>query len=309
MSTVREPALSLERDDVVERLFEPIGSNPEVKLSHAWVVDDEPSARQDDELSPRRGVPARAVRPDGAGREEILAGQGVDKGGLSHAGRTEQSARHSRVEVGADVLETHFRANRHAVHGNPELRQLGGCLVDIDVRYEVGLREKQHGLRTALPGQGEVTLEESATDLLADRGDDEHDIDVRRDDLLSHIVRAWLVRRAPGELRAAGENRTYRRQRIFRGIERDPVADHGKLRPCLDVASRASGQTSAHLSALGENVVCAAMLDRDPARLEPRGTMECERLGPATVPAERREVVHARIVADERRQAAARFGE
>ena len=80
------------------------------------------------------------------------------------------------------------------MHGNARVRQLGGCLVDV--RYEVGLREEQHGLRAALPGQGEVALEERVADLLAERGDDEHDVDVRRDDLLTHVVRARLVRGA-----------------------------------------------------------------------------------------------------------------
>ena len=58
VATVREPALGLERGYVLERLFEPVGSDPEVQLSHARVVYDQPATREDDELSPSGGMPA-----------------------------------------------------------------------------------------------------------------------------------------------------------------------------------------------------------------------------------------------------------
>ena len=182
--------------------------------------------------------------------------------------------------------------------GIPSPLQLGGRL--IDVGREVGLREEQHGSRTAFPGEREVPLEKRLADLLADRGDDEHDVDVRRDDLLTHVVRAGLVRCAARELRASREDRPDRRLSVVRGIERDPVADDGKLRPRLDLAPRPGREPGAGLSVLGEDVVGAAVLDGYPARVEPGSAVRSERVRPAVVPAEGREVEHTPIVANER---------
>ena len=191
MTTVREAALRLERGDVVESLIEPVGGNPEVELSHARVVHDHAAAREDDELSPGGGMPARAVRAHGAGRQEILAGEGVDEGGLPHAGRAEEGGRHSGAEVRANVDEARPGANRDSVHGNPEPGQFGRRLVDVG--DQVGLREEQHRSRPTLPRQGEVAVEERLAEPVPERGDDEHHVDVGCNDLLTHIVGARLV--------------------------------------------------------------------------------------------------------------------
>ncbi|CAN5664007.1 hypothetical protein BH20ACT14_BH20ACT14_05010 [soil metagenome] len=182
------------------------------------------------------------------------------------------------------------------MHRNTQTRQ--SCDDVADVRCEIRLREQNHRARTALPGQGEVALEEPRARLFAERGDDEHDIDVRCNDLLAGVVRTGLVGCAARELRATGENRSDRRRRFFRGLERDPVADNGQLRSSLDLASRPAGEPRAGFPLLGEDVIGTTVLNCDPARVEPGGAMRRECVGPAIVPAERREVEHAPIVTD-----------
>ena len=53
------------------------------------------------------------------------------------------------------------------------------------VRLEVGLRQDHDRSCAALHGEPEVALEEARVELLAERMDDERDVDVRRDHLLA----------------------------------------------------------------------------------------------------------------------------
>ena len=81
------------------------------------------------------------------------------------------------------------------------------------------------------------------------------------------------------------------------GLERNPVADHGKLcairpppKPARDPAARRAR--------VGQDVVLAAMLDRDPPRGEALLAIRLECDVPGVVPTERREVRHGAIVID-----------
>ncbi len=81
-------------------------ADPEMHLPHAGVVDDDPAAREEDELAPCRRMPPGAVGGDRAGREpRFVADQRVDEGGLPDAGRPEQHAGRAGAERGADGIE------------------------------------------------------------------------------------------------------------------------------------------------------------------------------------------------------------
>ena len=102
-----------------------------------------------------------------------------------------------------------------------ELRCHGGRVV-----LEVGLREQHDRPRAALDGEREVTLEQPAVDLLAERMHDEHEVDVGSDHLLARDARCRLVRGATGDRRSPRHDVDDGARRV----ERDPVADDRKLR-------------------------------------------------------------------------------
>src|SRR5512138_1355581 len=54
MAAVREMTVSCERFDVVERLANCFRRVPQLELTHAWCVDDEPAVGQHHELAMRR---------------------------------------------------------------------------------------------------------------------------------------------------------------------------------------------------------------------------------------------------------------
>ena len=83
MPAVGEAAVRRQLCDVLERRLESVVGEPEVHLAHAGVVDEEPTTGEEDELPPRRRVPAGAVGADVACRKErLVAGEPVDQGGL-----------------------------------------------------------------------------------------------------------------------------------------------------------------------------------------------------------------------------------
>src|SRR5262249_53706926 len=77
VGAVREAALCLELDDVLERLLEALLGFPELELPHAGRVDDQPSLGQQHELTPGRRMAAATVVADLARVEELLAGERV----------------------------------------------------------------------------------------------------------------------------------------------------------------------------------------------------------------------------------------
>ena len=88
--------------------------------------------------------------------------------------------------------------------------------------------------RLSLEGERDVALEKERVDLVSERERDEDDVDVGRDDLLARRVGGRVARRAPRELRSAGEDCG---DQSFR-VERYPVAHGGKLGAFL-LASKA----------------------------------------------------------------------
>jgi hypothetical protein len=158
---------------------------------------------------------------------------------------------------------------------------------------EVGLGEHDDGSRAALHGQREVPLEEAAVELLPERLDDEHDVDVRRDDLLTRHAGRRLVGSAPGDRRSTRQDRS-----DGSGcVEGDPVADDGQL-GTVRLPAQPTRDPSAPLAVLRQDVVLAAMLNCDARGPEPLRPERLERCVPGLVPAERLEIGHGPIVID-----------
>ena len=161
----------------------------------------------------------------------------------------------------------------------------------VRIVLQVGLREHHDRPRAALHGEREVALEQPTVELLTERMDDEHDVDVRRDDLLSRDAGRRLVSRAARDRRSA-------RHDVDDGagrVECDPVADDGKRRS-IRRAPETARDAAAPRSRRGHDVVLAAMLHGDSSRHESLLRVRLECGAPGIVPAERREFEHGRSV-------------
>lgn len=186
MPAVREPARLCELRDVVESVGEATFADPEVHLAHAGVVDDDAAARKEDELASRGRVSPCAVCSDLSGCEaRVVADQCIDEGGLPDARWTEQHASDALGEHSAHAIEPEPRPRRNDADGNlstdvVELGCDGGRVV-----LEIRLRQHHDRARATLDGECEVAFEEPAVELLAERLDHEHDVDVRSDHLLA----------------------------------------------------------------------------------------------------------------------------
>ena len=129
--------------------------------------------------------------------------------------------------------------------------------------------------------------------MLAERGRDEDDVDVRGDDLLAHGSRSGVGRRAPYERRPA------RKDCLDHAVpvEPDPVADDREVRGC-----RRSPETwrdfRSHLVVRGQDVVVAAVLDGYAPGRESVAAVRREGFIPGFVPAEHRESGHSAIVVE-----------
>ena len=197
MAAVGETALRREREDVGERLFEAVRGQPEVQLADAGVVDDDPAARQHDELPTRRRVATGSVLGERPRVEELLADERVDERGLADSGGTEEGRRHAWCEQSANPVDTEAGAHGDADHGH--LAGDGGdlSLAARGVRFDVGFREEDRRPRSALPRERQIALEEARVQLVGERCGYEDQVDVRRDDLLARDVGTGIVSRSP----------------------------------------------------------------------------------------------------------------
>ena len=145
----------------------------------------------------------------------------------------------------------HVAGDRRHV-GDGELR--GGV--------EVGLRQHDHRPRAALPGEDEVALEPAQVEVLVHRGDEESDVDVRREHLLLGRLPGGLAR----ELRVPRQDGGDRAGLLLQvGHDDDPVAHDREIGGARRFVDEAASDLAAKLTVLGEHVVGAAVLDRDPA--------------------------------------------
>ena len=129
---------------------------------------------------------------------------------------------------------------------------------------EVGLRQHDHGPRTALPREDQVALEPAQAQVLVHRGDEKRHVDVRG----QHLLLGRLPGGLPRELREPrqdGRDRAHGRAGVGPGGDDDPVADHGQVGVRRRLVDEAAWYLAAELAELGEHVVGTAMLNRDPA--------------------------------------------
>ena len=190
-------------------------------------------------------------------------------------------------------IEAEAATDRDRVHRNlaVDTREFG-C-DHLGIALEIGFGEQDHRMCATLESQGHVALEQASIHFLAEGSGDEDDVEIRRDHLLAHVVRALIVCGAARELRPAWHDPDDRAC----GVEPDPVADDREVdRRCS--SSKTVGDPCAHFALSGQNVVLAAMLDRDPSRNQPELSKRRECGAPRVVPAERREFRHPCIVVD-----------
>jgi hypothetical protein len=141
---VAETAVAGERLDVLEGRRDTLAGPAHVDRPESGRVDEEPAAREPEQLAVRRRVATTGVA--GANVADRLAGlaeEGVEEGRLADARRAEQDRRPTRQEMGADLVESGAgrgadRDDRHARRDRPDLvRPLKR------IREEVPLRNRR----------------------------------------------------------------------------------------------------------------------------------------------------------------------
>ena len=183
-----------------------------------------PPPGEEDELAARRRVTSGAVAATSCPlRVALLADSALTSVDLPDAGRAEQGTRPARAE--------HPRAPRRArglsaptrcdIGTSPPTSSTSAATASGSLSRSAFV-SKTHGPCAALHGEREVALEEPRVEVLAERVDDEHDVDVRRDDLLAARRRMRARARRGARSSFAGSTAST----IGAGsVERDPVAD------------------------------------------------------------------------------------
>ena len=189
----------------------------------------------------------RAVTRNRAGREELLADERVDEGGLTDARRPDQRPGRPRLEDGADAVEPESGASRDGDDGGVACdREDLGC-TRVGILGEVRLRQQDHRPGAAVPGEREVAVEQAQVRLVGEREGDEDDVDVGGHDLLASEVVAGLVRRAARELRPAREHHVDRSGLLGRRAPRatqSPTTGRSVAAACFRVRPGSRARTS-----------------------------------------------------------------
>jgi hypothetical protein len=161
--------------------------------------------------------------------------------------------------------------------GSPAAR-LDESELGVRIVRGIHLVDDDHGARAAVPGRGQVALEPPRVEVEAERGDDEHGVDVRRDDLLH----------GPLERLLAGERGTPRQDGLDHrlplavdGACRDPVSDRGQL-----VFGQLARWQAAQPSVLRQELARPVVARRDARRDQIVCCVWLERVCEERVPAE-----------------------
>ncbi len=263
--------------DVAEHATQTHVGIPKRNRAQSGGVDEQATAGKRHQFARRRRVPAAlVVRAHVTGRLHVGADECVHERRLPNTGRADQRNRCADVDVVAQCVETRAGscADRNGVdHGCSSVRSLerSGDVVGVD---EVELREHDHGNRTALEREHELTLEAPHVGSVRERLHNERDVDVRGHNL--GTARTSFERITAHEGRTAGQH----------------VADalSGEQHPIADGERLARFGPSAHRARFGQHG-CAAEVDtRDAPRQHTRtADVDCH-LRPAIVPSERGEV-------------------
>src|SRR6476660_4403561 len=156
---VGEVAVRRELRDVVERLADPGVGRPELKLAHAWCVDQQGAAWKRNQLPMRRGVPPAVIAvADLASREPLLAQEAIDQGGLPHPRRSEHSDRLAGLKIWRKRLEPGIGAGTHHVNRHAQPGASGLEPPGVDLVAQIGLVEQDYRTSPALQRHREVAL-------------------------------------------------------------------------------------------------------------------------------------------------------
>ena len=229
VTAVPEAAARREPLDIGEDVVERRAVVPDAHGAQARRVDEERTRRQHEQLARGRRVsPALIV---GSRRADVLplrAQQGVRDRGFPDTGRAEEADGEPRCEVLDERREAVPGQRAHDV----DLRVRGDASDGRDVGFEVGrqVRLVEHDDRphAARSTREQVALDPTRVEVAAERGHEQGEIDVRREDLGGHVAR----RPVSGPV-GAGQDRQARQDRPQgggtsipgHGLECEPVPD------------------------------------------------------------------------------------
>src|SRR4051794_33734586 len=273
---VAETAAFSQCVDFGEGARERVGGVPQLQFAHAGRVDQDAPVGQDQELTGGAGVTAAAIAGADVAREQpLFADQRVRDRRLADTGRSEEgrgpAPRHALAERnhGLGLLRGHgedWNARRDSPGVADERRH---------VLDEVSLVQHDDGRRTAVPRGEQVALDAPRVEIAIEAGDEEHDVDVRGDDLLLGRV----TRGAPGKPAGPRKNRADPRVAVRdHGVERDPVADGGKVGARRGFVAQPAGDARERLAPVREHPVDVRMLVADAGGNQAGGAMRRERL-------------------------------
>ena len=170
-------------------------------------------------------------------------------------------------EPGRQAVEPEARRGAHGMD-----RRAAGDRLDpgdgaLDVGGEVGLVEDHDRLGARAPGDGEVALQPTGVELVVERGHDQQQVDVGRQDLLGGAV---IGRRAPDDRRAAGRRAWTRRwsgSPVGWSATQSPTTGKSGSGASSSASNRNRPLSVARASPSGRDQVRPAVLDDHPARL------------------------------------------
>jgi hypothetical protein len=286
VAAVAEPAVGGEVRDVRKGLRQ-AAAVPQLQLAHARRVDQQPGVGQENQLAVGAGVPAPAVPvPDFLRAQQFLSHKAVDDRRLPHPGGSQQRTGSPDGQVTTQRLERFRPSGRDRV--DVDCRRQRTDLVDLDLRIVDQVRLVQHDdrRRATLPRDQEVPLEPPWIEVAIETADQEHRVDVRRDNLLFGRVAS----RPAGETAHARQHRLDARiTRMGRRLDGNPVTDCREIGAGGRLVPEPADDSSQPFVAASQHPVDVCVFEADPGRDEPGRAVRLEQDIQPRGPAERGE--------------------
>src|SRR6185436_8892278 len=278
MRAVGEATTARDLDDLRKRRVEHGLVRPERELAHPGGIEEERPSRKWDELAVRRRVPAAPVLARLRGREQLLLREAVDQGRLADPRRAEERDGSAAAEVPIELLEAGACRRTDGVHRHAEGDRFDFREVFGRIQGRVALVHDDDRSRAAVPRRGQVPLQAPRIQILAERGDEEDGVDVRRDHLRDGAAPGLLAR----ERRPAREDGFDDALPLaVELLDRDPVSRHRQVEPF-----QLPGGEPADAPVLGEELARAVMPRGDARGYETFMFVRSERICEECVPAE-----------------------
>jgi len=251
--------------DVVEAGRGAAARGPEAELPDARRVDEEATARDQEQLPVSRRVAAALVRrPDRALALDLLAEQAIAERGLPHAGRADEGDGLPCPDLGAERVEAGAgeRADERDRRGRGDVPRRVD--VPLRIRADIGLVEHEDRTSAAVEDGIDVALEAAQVEVGVQRRDDEHLVDVGREHLSLHCGPRGLAAQA----RAPRERvHDVRRPGAVARPEAHPVTDGGERRAVGSLVREATADHRDARAIRGLNVVPGRGGEDDARRL------------------------------------------